>query len=162
MVSPQNNSNKHNYGLPNGDHDKLSSQHKVQTNVFQKSEDLRLNHIAQQQKTMYYPMLPANLRPPMALPRVDSLQQMPSFYPTRPGLVSIPMSKNVIQWLRPISKHCTLDRFFHLVNEATFCEALNLFSLFFYNRPASRVSISMLTLFKAVLELGGYQTVCNI
>lgn len=74
-------------------------------------------------------------------------------------LIPLPMNKNILQWLKPISRHCSLDQFFNRINEQLFLEALNLFSIFYYNRPSNRASISMLMLFKAVMELGGYHRV---
>jgi hypothetical protein len=74
-------------------------------------------------------------------------------------LIPLPMSKNILQWLKPISRHCNLEQFFNRINEQLFLEALNLFSIFYYNRPSNRASISMLMLFKAVMELEGYHRV---
>jgi hypothetical protein len=74
-------------------------------------------------------------------------------------LIPLPMSKNILQWLKPISRHCNIEQFFSRVNEQLFLEALNLFSIFYYNRPSNRASISMLMLFKAVMEFGGYHRV---
>jgi hypothetical protein len=76
------------------------------------------------------------------------------------ALIPVPMTPNLQQWLRPIGKQCSLEQFLSVVStEAVFVEALNLFFLFYYNRPVNRASISLLQLFKGVMSRGGYQAV---
>lgn len=88
-------------------------------------------------------------RPPiMARPAIEPLR-----------LIPVILTRTVVHWLRPISKHCTQEQFFRNVTETMFMEALGLFCIFYYNRPPNRASISMLHLFRMVMELGGYHAV---
>lgn len=91
-------------------------------------------------------------RPPVAVrpPPVD---------PGQLRLIPVMLTRTVVHWLRPISKHCTQDNFFRSINETMFMEALGLFSVFYFNRPPNRASISMLQLFRMVMEMGGYHEV---
>lgn len=92
-----------------------------------------------------------NVRPPNASSEISGAVR----------LIPVMMTRNIVHWLRPIYKHCTLEQFFASVNETIMLETLNIFFVFYYNRPANRVSISMLQLFRLVMEAGGYHQVCN-
>lgn len=89
--------------------------------------------------------------------RPPVMMRPPTETPLR--LIPVILTRTVVHWLRPISKHCMLDQFFRSVNETMFMEALGLFCIFYYNRPPNRAAISMLQLFRMVMELGGYHSV---
>lgn len=81
--------------------------------------------------------------------------------PAGPSLIPVPLNSNLMQWLRPISVQCSLEQFFRVVvAEHVLLEALNLFFIFYYNRPVERFpSIPMLPLLHMVMAQGGFHAV---